>query len=60
MKKGLFSNPAVLYVEVLETGVNEATVVVTALAKEGLIKQDTARKTVQRVLLLLEDLERAA
>jgi hypothetical protein len=60
MKKGLFSNPAVLYVEVLETGADEATVVVTALAKEGLIKQDTARKTVQWILSLFEELERAA
>jgi hypothetical protein len=59
VKKGLFSNPAVLYVEVLESGVNETTVVVTAVAKEGLIKQNTACKTVQRILLTLEGIERA-
>jgi hypothetical protein len=59
MKKGLMGNPAVLYVEVLEAGASEATVVVTALAKEGLIKQDTARKTVQRVLSFLAEIERA-
>lgn len=60
MKKGLFGNPAVLYVEVLEAGSNEAKVVVTAIAKEGLIKQNTARKTVQRIVSVLEELERAA
>ena len=49
------SNPAVVYVEVLESGENEATVIVTAHAKEGLIRQHTARKCAQQVSRALDE-----
>ncbi len=43
-------NPAVVYLEILEADSTSCVVTITAAAKEGLIKQHTAAKAVQRVV----------
>jgi hypothetical protein len=47
-------NPAVVYLEILEGDENGCEVTVTTAAKEGLIKQHTAAKALQRVLTALK------
>jgi len=42
-------NPAVVYLEILEGSSDTCEVTITAAAKEGLIKQRTADKAIQRV-----------
>jgi hypothetical protein len=46
-------NPAVIYLEILEGDEKGCEVTVTAAAKEGLIKQHTAAKALQRVVSAL-------
>jgi len=53
-------NPAVVYLEILEGDSAGCEVTITAAAKEGLIKQRTAAKAVQRVLSKLRDLANEA
>lgn len=48
-------NPAVVYVEILDGNSTSCEVTVTAAAKEGLIKQHTAAKAVQRVVSALRE-----
>ena len=42
-------NPAVVFLEILEGSSDTCEITITAAAKEGLIKQHTAEKAVQRV-----------
>lgn len=47
---GFFNmNPAVLYYEILNGDSNSCEITITAAAKEGLIKQHTAKKAVKKV-----------
>jgi hypothetical protein len=46
-------NPAVVYLEILEGDESGCEVTVTAAAKEGLIRQHTAAKALQRVVTAL-------
>jgi hypothetical protein len=55
-----FSNPAVVCVEVLESGEKHADVIVIARAKEGLIRQHTARRSAQHVSRALTEEARGA
>lgn len=49
-------NPAVVYLEILDGDATQSEVTITGAAKEGLIKQHTAAKAVQRVVAALKDL----
>ena len=46
-------NPAVVYLEILQATPTACEITVTGLAKEGVIKQRTAAKAVQRVIAAL-------
>jgi hypothetical protein len=46
-------NPAIVYLEILTRDATGCEVTITAAAKEGLIKQHTATKAVQRVVTAL-------
>ena len=49
-------NPAVVFFEILEGDTSGCEVTVTGAAKEGLIKQQTAQKAVQNVVMELKRL----
>jgi hypothetical protein len=53
-------NPAVVYLEILEGDSTGCEVTITAAAKEGLIKQQTAAKAVQRVVSALRGVANGA
>ena len=56
VKAGFFNmNPSVVYFEILQGNSLSCTVTVTGAAKEGLIKQKTAEKAVQRVMTRLRE-----
>jgi hypothetical protein len=42
-------NPAVVLLEILEASSDACEITITAAAKEGLIKQNTAEKVIQRI-----------
>jgi hypothetical protein len=46
-------NPTIVYVEVTDARDNSCTILVTGAAKEGLIKQRSAKKAVNRVMRFL-------
>lgn len=47
---GFFNlNPAIVYFEILEGDASSCEVTITAAAKEGLVKQHTAEKAVERI-----------
>jgi len=48
-------NPSVVYFEILQGDASSCTVTVTGAAKEGLIKQKTAGKAVQKVIAHLHE-----
>jgi hypothetical protein len=49
-------NPAVVFFEILDADASSCEVTVTAAAKEGLVKQQTAQKAVQSVIAALKAL----
>jgi len=56
VKAGFFNmNPSVVYFEILQGDSSSCTVTVTGIAKEGLIKQKTAEKAVQKVMTYLRE-----
>ena len=56
VKAGFFNmNPSVVYFEILQGDSSSCTVTVTGAAKEGLIKQKTAEKAVQKVITHLRE-----
>ena len=61
VKSGFLNmNPAVVYLEILDWDSAACEVTVTAAAKEGLIKQHTAAKAVQRVVSALRGMAEGA
>ena len=61
VKSGFLNmNPAVVYFEILDGDSTACEVTVTAAAKEGLIKQHTAEKAVQRVVSALRGMVEGA
>jgi hypothetical protein len=48
-------NPAIVYLEILKRDAAGCEITITAAAKEGLIKQRTAAKAVQRVISALKN-----
>jgi hypothetical protein len=48
-------NPAIVYFEILQGDASSCTVTITGAAKEGLIKQKTAEKAVQKVMAHLRE-----
>jgi hypothetical protein len=48
-------NPAIVYFEILQGDATSCTVTITGAAKEGLIKQKTAEKAVQKVTAQLRE-----
>lgn len=61
IKSGFLNmNPAVVYLEILEGDSAGCEVTISAAAKEGLIKQHTAAKVVQRVVSALRGLVKGA
>lgn len=56
VKAGFFNmNPSVVYFEILQGDASSCTVTITGAAKEGLIKQKTAEKAVQKVITHLRE-----
>ncbi|MBN1912690.1 MAG: hypothetical protein JW818_23410 [Pirellulales bacterium] len=57
LKSGFLQmNPTLVHVEVIAAEANACTLLVSAAAKEGLIKQHSAEKAVRRVVAFLETL----